>query len=76
MPTCVAVNSCSITLAAVPAGHVLRVSRIFGILFTLGPGFDGFAMLRMDKPGVPTVHLLAFSVTATSGAYYGSLIHL
>jgi hypothetical protein len=66
VPTCDASNRCSVTFPAVPAGKVLRVTRIHGALYF--SNVDAFVALDLNNLNG---QLFVKPLTPFSGAYLG-----
>jgi hypothetical protein len=69
VPTCDLLNRCSVTYPAVPAGKILRVTRIQGLLFLATAN----AFVALDLNSLNT-QLIVKPVTLFPAAYFGQTL--
>lgn len=69
-PTCDFENRCSVTFPAVPAGAILRVKRLHGIMFH--DSFDAFVSLSINSSSSGTV--FAFPLPHFDAAFSGDVL--
>src|SRR5262245_61402484 len=70
-PTCPFLNTCQGNFTAVPAGHVLRVTAIMGLLRSQASA--AFVALHADTIAAGSI-LFAQPLALENGAYYGGML--